>query len=157
MNPLFLNPYFVLTALCVLATATGAGYVYGYLNEHERYLAYKSSHEAAEEQGKQDAERREREFDTVVADVSGAWNAALAHAGSRPVVRVLRSDARLCPPGTVPVTGLKPPAASNEQGLGGEIFVAVEQCEQRLAYAAQDAAQVILLTEFIKRTHEASK
>ena len=157
MNPAFLNPYFLITAVTAACLFAGLGYVYGWQTGMEKYYGYKSKVDAAEEAGRRDAEERQVAMDRVVADVSGAWADALSHARGNPVVRVLHTGCGLRQTGTLPATGLKPPATADEQGLGREILVTIDQCEQRLAYAAQDAAQVLALQDFIKRVHEASK
>jgi hypothetical protein len=114
--------------------------------------------EQAQEQNRLESERREVEYRDISQQSSDAWAAALAYSRRHPVVRVLpRPD---CDSGkgtsvSTAIEGLD--VGTAQRGLGQEVVIAVEQCEARLNNAAIDAAQVITLIDWIRKTHEASK
>jgi hypothetical protein len=143
----------------IAALAAYAGFVsYLYKDAVNECAKFRANVEQAQEQSRLDSERREIEYRDISQQSSDAWAAALAYSRSHPVVRVLpRPDCNKGTSTSVSVTGLKPTQETAQFGLGREVVIAVEECQQRLENAAVDAAQVITLIEWIRKTHEASK
>jgi hypothetical protein len=150
------TPWLLIPALSLLAYAGVMTFLYKEVVDD--YANFRAELVSIQKQAESDAAARQLRSEKVTADVSLAWAAALAYSRRHPVVRVLpRPDCDSGKGTSVSVTGLKPTQETSQFGLGREVVIAVEECQQRLENAAVDAAQVITLIDWIRKTHEASK
>ncbi len=149
------TPWLLIPALSLLAYAGVMTYLYK--DVVDDYANFRADMAAIQKQAEADAALRLQRSEKVTADVSLAWAAAL-DAARRPVVRVLPA-ARCDNPkgGTVSTAAQGLDVGTSQPGLGREIVIAVEQCEERLNWAAQDAAQVHYLQQWIIGQHKASQ
>jgi hypothetical protein len=149
------TPWLLIPALSLLAYAGVMTYLYK--DVVDDYANFRAELVSIQKQAEADAAAKQLRSEKVTADVSLAWSAAL-DAARRPVVRVLPAARCDNPKGgtiSTAVEGLD--VGTSQPGLGREVVIAVEQCEARLNNAAIDAAQVITLVDWIRKTHEASK
>ena len=152
-----ITPTGIMGALIVALSLSNVVFIKLYGSVHREYSKFQAEVVAAQEQAERDAEHLRAEQERVTRDVSVAWADALAYSREHPVVRVLpaRCDSRQGTP--LPATGLKPDVATAEPRLGRSISIAVEDCEARLNNAAQDAAMLLELQNWIRQQHEVSK
>lgn len=149
--------------ISALATLLGAVAIYAgimtyfYRSAVHACADFRADVAAAQEQNEEDRKAREIEYRNISKQTGDAWAAALAYSRSHPVVRVLRPDCHSGKGTSVSFASAGLDVGTAEPGLGREVVVAVEECETRLNNAAQDAAQVIVLQNWIKRVYEASK
>jgi hypothetical protein len=149
------TPWLLIPALSLLAYAGVMTFLYKEVVDD--YADFRANMAAIQKQAESDAAAQQLRYEKVTADVSLAWAAAL-DAARRPVVRVQSATCGgLRQADALSVTGIKSDAPTPELGLGREIVVAVEECQQRLENAAVDAAHVILLQRWVTEQHEASK
>lgn len=127
-------------------------------SEIKNYAEFKAKVELAQQQAEDDFAKQEKDFNDIIRKTSDDWATVLKHSRSNPTVRVLPGPScDLREGATISATGLKPHEETSESRLGNEFIISIEEIETRLNNAAEDAAQVILLQEFIQSTHEASK
>jgi hypothetical protein len=149
------TPWLLIPALSLLAYAGVMTFLYKEVVDD--YADFRANLVSIQKQAESDAAARQLRSEKVTADVSLAWSAAL-DAARRPVVRVLPATCGgLRQADALSTAGLKPDAPAPELGFGREVVIAVEQCEERLNWAAQDAAQVHYLQQWIIGQHKASK
>jgi hypothetical protein len=149
------TPWLLIPALSLLAYAGVMTYLYK--DVVDDYANFRAELVSIQKQAEADAAAKQLRSEKVTADVSLAWAAAL-DAARRPVVRVRPATCDSnSKGGTVSTAAQGLDVGTSQPGLGREIVIAVEQCEERLNWAAQDAAQVITLIDWIRKTHEASK
>lgn len=144
-----------IVALSILSAA----FLNLWLETRDDFTTYRSMVEQAQAQAEADAAERLAEYTRINRETGDAWAAALAaDRAARPVVRVrLPADCSVGQMPTVPAaTGLSA-SATSESGLRRDVVIAVAECEARLNNAAQDAAQVLMLQQWLRATHEASR
>ena len=154
----FIPTPYKLIGLAVAAVIVFAmGYLKGYENANDKYLAFKADVAAQTAILEANAEKARLESERVTADVSKAWSAALNHQRANPrIIRV--RDTSGCTTGLRPLpnaTGLVD-ATTEEQrfGPGGDVAISIAQCEQVANDAIVDAAHLLHLQEWVKQQSE---
>jgi hypothetical protein len=153
------NPYFLLAAGIAIAVSFGLGYWRGWSSGMENYYEFKGRVEAANEQVKDENERKLADATAVAKRATDGWETALRELDQRG--RVIRVQPARCPKvPAVPNAGGQAHVAAEERAAdpaGNETAISVEQCETVANNAVEDAAKVLWLQDFIVKQHEATK
>lgn len=149
------NPYFLLAAGIAIAVSFGAGYWRGWSSGMEKYYEFEGRVKAENEQIRIDNERKLAAMGLVQRRTEDGWRTALAEL-QRNRIRVQPIRCQGAVPG-VPAPAGRPDEAAAELRPDPAISITVDQCEARVNAAANDAAQVVWIQQWIKDRHEASK
>lgn len=153
-------PYKIAGIALVMIICAVLGYMKGYENANDKYLAFKTDVAQQTAQLEADAEKARLESERVTADVSKAWAAALNHARANPrIVRVRDTSCGASSLSSVSATGLKPDATSVEQEFGAraDVALSVAQCEEVANNAVMDAAALLHLQAWVKQQSEVQR
>ncbi len=163
MNPLFLNPWFLAACGAVVFVSAGLGYLKGYTSQADEVATCEAkvgTVKGIQHELEQAAEEQRLLSERASADAQEQYRVAADYWHSHPrIVRVLPAGNDLCSgqAGAIPNFTGKLGATSSEPGLRADVALTITDAEQRLNWCAEDAGKLILIQEWIKQQHEASK
>jgi hypothetical protein len=115
-------------------------------NETREHAEFKAAVKMAQQQA-------EKEYSDALSETTDKWAEVVSYLNTNP--RIVRVPMRPnCNIQETPAPSQGTNVTTEEPGLRDEIIIAVQECEQRLNFAAEDAAKLIVLQEYITNTHE---
>ena len=150
--------YLIVGAVGLACVAGGVGYIKGRESGLEKFYEYRTAVESQMEAVRvENAERLAAMAETARQDAEG-WAAARRDLAARPVrVRVQYNNCSTGGLSPTPVTPGKPDAETPQLRPDTEISLTVSECEDKVANAVVDAAQLVHLQHFLINQHEAGK
>ena len=148
-------PYKLAGLALAMVICAVLGYMKGYENANDKYLAFKADVAQQTAILEANAEKARLETDRITADVSKAWAAALDHARANPrTIRVSAGcDSTGLRPLSTPAEGLNGASLSS----GEERTITTEQCEAVANDSLLDDQWIRLVKEWVKQQSEVQR